>query len=51
MTIVYTKKKKCNNHFFLTLHNKILAQDTIDPPKKKNPRATTDIRKHLVTKP
>ena len=33
MTIVY-KKKKVIIIFFFTLHNKILAQNTIDPPKK-----------------
>ena len=38
MTIVYTKKKKKKKKF--TPHNKILAQDIIDPPKE-NPKATT----------
>ena len=31
---IYQKKKKLIILFF-TPHNKILAQDTIDPPKKK----------------
>ena len=46
MTIVYTKKKKKNKViiiFFFTLHNKILAQNTIDHPKKFPKAAPGDI--------
>ena len=35
MTILYKKKKKNLIILFFTPHNKILAQNTIDPPKKK----------------